>query len=768
MTFTETTTLSTYVENGAGSNTQSFTYTKQGGLDNTHYVYYDGTFSAPQVWAWVDDNTSCTTATAWPGDNMVKKDGKWYWEVPAGKPLPRMIIIHEGDNKIGGGDLTYVDKATYHQDGTYTPDGGDDPEPSDVKVYYKGSWNPVNVYIYKAGAGEGAPANGAWPGVAMTKESGKDYWSYTVPENLKTGAKVIFNNGSDQYPQDVQGQECGLDLNGKSMMYDGGTGWSEFSEGPQKPSITITPNGGTVKGSATITVVINNDATSISGTFNGSQLSLSNGSNSISVSRYLTSDGATGSLSVTATNDVGTTTASASFTRDDSTPVYDLTGDWRELSIYQVMVGSFQHGDGGASGYGDMWGPEGHRKNGNLRGIINALDYIKDLGMNAIWMTPIFDSTNGQGGEKLQATGYFCTNYFAVDPKFGTEAEFDELVRKAHEKGIYIILDGVFGHHGGVSTASPNGNWISTQDNTPNVRGSESGNIQFPGSLEYFKEVVRYWMNRGVDGWRLDQCYQVYQGGHNYWKELREEVEKVASERKARGEQWGTLGYMVGEDWTSAANITVTQQDGLKSVMDFDGKDNIVELGYGVGSIGWFLASDAAARGYRDSGVNPTLFLSNHDTARVGDFVDVNSRPEELMTRHAAVAAYSGPTCTYYGDEIGDKSGNGNPDNKARTSGRISGFNSNEQRVHDYVSKVFKARAANPALWRGTVERQQGTKYEVITKTDSQTGNKVVCIFSEIDTNVSIGGSGIDLINGGSVSGTVSVKAWIPAFIKLN
>ena len=152
------------------------------------------------------------------------------------------------------------------------------------------------------------------------------------------------------------------------------------------------------------------------------------------------------------------------------------------------MVGSFQHGDGGASGYGDMWGPEGHRKNGNLRGIINSLDYIKDLGMNAIWMTPIFDSTNGQGGEKLQATGYFCTNYFKIDPKFGTEDEFDELVRKAHEKGIYVILDGVFGHHGGVNQVSPGGNWISTQNNTPNVRGSESGNIQFPGSLERSEE----------------------------------------------------------------------------------------------------------------------------------------------------------------------------------------------------------------------------------------------------------------------------------------
>ena len=666
LTFTETTTLSTYVENAAGSNVQSFTYTKkQGGDEDEHYVYYDGTFSAPQVWAWIDGNTNCTAAGSWPGDNMTKKNGKWYWAVPSGKSVPKHIIIHEGDNKIGGGDLNYVDNATYHQDGSYTSKV-DDPT-------------------------------------------------------------------------------------------------------PQKPSITINPNGGTVKGSATITVVINNDATSISGTFNGKSLSLQNGSNNVSVSQYLTSDQATGSLSVSATNAQGTTTANVSFTRDDSTPVYEgnLTGDWRELSIYQVMVGSFQHGNGGASGYGDMWGPEGHRKNGNLRGIIDALDYIKDLGMNAIWMTPIFDSTNGQGGEKLQATGYFCTNYFKVDPKFGTEAEFDELVSKAHEKGIYIILDGVFGHHGGVNSASPSGKWIdSTTAN--NVRGTDAGNISYPGSLEYFKEVIRYWMNKGVDGWRLDQCYQVYQGGHNYWKDLREEVERVAQERRSRGEKWGTLGYMVGEDWTGAGSITVTQQDGLKSVMDFDGKDNLVKLENGVGSIGWLLASDAAGRGYRDSGVNPTIFLSNHDTSRVGDFADVNSRTNELITRHAAVAAYSGPTCTYYGDEIGDKSGNGNADNKARTSGRISGFNQNEQKVHDYTAKYFKARAANPALWRGTVSRQEGNKCEIITKTDSQTGNKVVCIFSETDQNVSIGGSGIDLINGGNVSGNVSVKAWIPAFIKMN
>ncbi len=676
LTFTSTTTLSTYVENNGASNVQSFTYTKKQQIidppvedEDEYYIYFDDTSKQDvAVWAWGTGDVNCTASGTWPGDRMTLKNGKYYWAVPSGKTTPTKVIIswgeHKDSEKAGGKDLEFVNKHTYKADGTH----------------------------------------------------------------------------------------------------------SLIEYGPQKPSISVSPAGGTVKGNSTIVVNIGNAATLITGTFNGRTMSLSNGDNNISVAGYL-NDGQSGNMSITASNAVGTTTFNASFTRDDSTPVVSLTGDWRELSIYQIMVASFQHGNSGASGYSDMWGPSGHRKNGNLRGIIESLDYIKDLGMNAIWMTPIFDSTNGLGGEKLQATGYFCTNYFKVDPKFGSEAEFDELIREAHSRGIYVILDGVFGHHGGVSAPSPNGKYIQTQDNTQNVRGTESGNIVFPGSLEYFKEVIRYWMERGVDGWRLDQCYQAYQGGHNYWKELRAEAEKVAAERKARGEQWGTLAYMVGEDWTSAGNITTTQQDGLKSVMDFDGKDKLVWMN-DMATAGSFLASNAAARGYRDSGVNPTVFLSNHDTDRVGDYVDINSNPKGLMARHAAVAAYSGPTCTYYGDEIGDKSGkaqsNGNPDNWARTSGRISGFNANEQKVHDYVAKVFKARSENPALWRGSAERRTQGSIEIITKTDSQTGNKVVVIFSPSDANVSIGGSGLDLINGGNVSSTVSVKAWVPAFIKMN
>lgn len=125
---------STYVMNDNGATTTKVVF--EGGdipgpdpdPSGDHYVYYDGTFSAPKVWAW-NSAGSCVTATAWPGDNMTQKDGKWYWEVPAGKSLPTQIIISDGNNnKIGGGDLDYVDKATYHQDGTNTPGG--DPTPT--------------------------------------------------------------------------------------------------------------------------------------------------------------------------------------------------------------------------------------------------------------------------------------------------------------------------------------------------------------------------------------------------------------------------------------------------------------------------------------------------------------------------------------------------------------------------------------------------------------------------------------------------------------
>ena len=128
------------------------------------------------------------------------------------------------------------------------------------------------------------------------------------------------------------------------------------------------------------------------------------------------------------------------------------------------MVESFVDGDA-SHNYGDGYGTSHHR--GDLRGIIDSLDYIKNAGMNAIWMTPVFDSHAGTPQDrlvgfdpvnlKLDATGYYTRDYFNIDPNFGTLADARELVDTAHAKGMYVFFDGVFGHHKGALEVSPTG-----------------------------------------------------------------------------------------------------------------------------------------------------------------------------------------------------------------------------------------------------------------------------------------------------------------------
>lgn len=132
--------------------------------------------------------------------------------------------------------------------------------------------------------------------------------------------------------------------------------------------------------------------------------------------------------------------------------------DQQSLTIYQVMVASFNRDTTATTpGYTAMWGPDNNRKDGNIAGVTAALDHIASIGANAIWLTPIFDSSKAKGGEKLRSTGYFANDYFAIDPHFGTPDDLRHLIDEAHARGLYVILDGVFGHHGGVTTPSPSG-----------------------------------------------------------------------------------------------------------------------------------------------------------------------------------------------------------------------------------------------------------------------------------------------------------------------
>lgn len=439
------------------------------------------------------------------------------------------------------------------------------------------------------------------------------------------------------------------------------------------------------------------------------------------------------------------------------------TDDCRELSIYQIMSAAFQRVETGVPGFTDMWGPEGHRTDGNIKGITASLDHIKGLGFNAIWLTPIFDTTNGLGGEKLQATGYFATDYFNIDPRFGTKEDFRELVNEAHRRGIHIILDLVAGHHGGNPAPSPSGLTICTEENTPNDLNFLQGNIKYPESLPFFKEVIRYWMDEfGVDGWRLDQCYQVCQGGHNYWKELREEAQAVASERKARGEEWGTLAYMVGEDWNEPDNIITTRQDGLKSVFDFERRNSLLWLSNGLHDI-IRAYTDPCLRGYGKD-VMPNLFVGNHDMERIGSYLpDVR----QLLFRYAVLAAYSGPVTFFYGDEFGLKDGEGNSNDRSRVSGRLTAETSEEQWLCDMTARLFRIRASHPAMWRGQCSFMLQDGALDIVKTDPFTGERIVIIMPVEDCQRNFPANTVDLLTDRDLGGTQQIAAYAPVIYTL-
>lgn len=559
--------------------------------------------------------------------------------------------------------------------------------------------------------------NTTWPGVEMSL-SGEDY-VYEFKEVSSVSLLITNSSGGKLCEKDIVLSSKGI----YRITKDG----AEKQTAPVPPAVAIPSTaylGGTFSMNVTSELPLIENTIYIGGI----SKTVTVGKNSFNVADFTDSEGIL-TVSGTLSNSAGSTPVSGKISVT-AKPENSLVSDWNELRIYQVMVSSFQDGDSSV-GYGTGYGPGPH--NGDLRGVINALDYIKSLGMNAIWLTPIFTS---DGNGQLDSTGYFCSDYFNVDPKFGGNAVFAELVEEAHKLGINIILDGVFGHHRstGVSKASPKGKYPSGGSNP----------VKYPDSLDYYKEVAQYWIeNYKIDGWRFDQCYQVglgdngkncNTGGHNYWYEIRTAIKESSAKNGVKGQDWGTLGYTVGEHWNGdAAQIQAGSVNpgsaggyGLQSCFDFPSRYKIVQMfateeSKGVSGISLsnleYVYSDYSKKGYtHPEGYYPNLFITNHDLVRFGNLINwkfsENRSSENYWKRHkialASVAAYSGPITVYYGDEYGmmtDGYYNGMNgwynDNIARDAGKISGFSSKEQDLHDYVSKLMQIRMENEVMWNG-------------------------------------------------------------------
>ncbi|WP_045461268.1 alpha-amylase family glycosyl hydrolase [Vibrio hyugaensis] len=402
-----------------------------------------------------------------------------------------------------------------------------------------------------------------------------------------------------------------------------------------------------------------------------------------------------------------------------------------QLRTYQIMVESFVDGDSNI-GHGTGYGTSHH--NGDLQGIIDSLDYIQDLGMNAIWLTPIFESQaiTGQDhwADRLDATGYFATDYFKIDPRFGDLETARTLVDEAHKRGLYVFFDGVFGHHKeGLIKPSPLGLLPSGSSNP----------VDYPASLDFYKEVATYWVKElKIDGWRLDQAYQV---PTDAWTQIRKAVDEASQSvtyTNADGEQVNPLGYMVAEIWKGESEIAsdaygAADEPALCSAFDFPMRYRVVETlavnesGVGGRGVDW-LDNGYQTHNQYPSHAQPNLMIGNHDLVRFGDLLqrgglaDVNDA--EYWQRHKAAfafqAAYTGPITLYYGDEIGDqvdgfaaKEDNNTcavrgvcDDHVARSSAKIEGvtatLDANQVDLKNYVKSLMDMRAAHPALYQGS------------------------------------------------------------------
>lgn len=644
----------------------------------------------------------------------------------------------------------------------------------------------------------------SWPGISLNGEESETDYVYTFEGVSSVNILITNSSGGKLCSSNMALSEKGI--------YRITQSGAELQKEPEPP-LVIVPSKAYLGSTFAINVQSDVSLTENTISINGTQKIVQIGRNVFTVSDFLTAPG-TISVSGSVSNSVGTTPVSSTITIEEK-PVTTLVSDPNELRIYQVMVASFQDGDP-SIGYTQMWGPENQLKGGDLQGIINAVPYIKELGCNAIWMTPIF---NSNGDSKLDATGYFAYDYFNIDPKFGTMEKFDELVKVCHDEGIAVILDGVFGHNKGTVAPSPNRTGIKNPGITPDTVNPVNYATN-PNSIKYYSDVASYWITEHkIDGWRFDQCYQVSlgenakgttsdncnTGGHNYWYDIRKVVEEAASSNGTKGVDWGTLGYMVGEHWRGDASLiqrgTVASGNskgyGLNSCFDFPAYYQVVQafaqeyntpdkstenITTGLS----YLYKTYDEKGYsckEDDGTYetyyPNFMLTNHDLFRIGDLInwkyndgfDSDDYAKRNMVLLAAQAAYSGPITIYYGDEIADHnatttSGWGR-DNVARSTGKISGFSEREQKVHDWTQKCLYARANHEALWNGSNEQIIGEKDFYVAKKVG--GGETIYIAFNYNASSSkefnISGNGEDLISGGTFTDSVTVPALSAMYI---
>ncbi|MBD2456063.1 glycoside hydrolase family 13 protein [Nostoc sp. FACHB-87] len=366
-------------------------------------------------------------------------------------------------------------------------------------------------------------------------------------------------------------------------------------------------------------------------------------------------------------------------------------------------------------------------KGGDLWGILEGLDYIQSLGINAIYFTPIFQSASNHR--------YHTHDYYQVDPLLGGNEAFKELLEAAHQRNIKVVLDGVFNHSSrgffffhdvlengphspwvnwfkihGWPLSAYNGDFPANYEGWADNRALPAFNHNNPEVREYIMEIAEYWMKFGIDGWRLDVPFEVKAPG--FWQEFRERVKAINPEAYIVGEVWGD-----SREWLDG-----TQFDGVMNYL-FAGPTIAFTAGDRV------VLEQVQSRDYQPY---PPLFaaeyatkiqellqlypweiqltqlnlLASHDTARLMTIAGGDKASIELST--LLLLTFPGAPSIYYGDEVG-LPGAIDPDSR-----RGFPLEANwDQEILQTHRQLIEIRHAYPALRTGDYQvlYAQGTLY---------------------------------------------------------
>lgn len=354
--------------------------------------------------------------------------------------------------------------------------------------------------------------------------------------------------------------------------------------------------------------------------------------------------------------DSQTTTSEPTTEATLSTP-YPETRITKEDIIYFIMVDRFADSDPSDNL------PDVDKENmrayqgGDLQGIIEKLDYIEDLGATAIWLTPIME--NGPNGYH----GYWIYDFYKVDPHFGDIEVFKELVDKAHEKGIKVILDYIVNHTGYDSpwlTDPDKKDWF--HDNVTISNWKDKSEIENgwlaglpdldqsnPEVSSYFIENALWWIEEtGIDGFRLDTVRHV---PHTFWQSF----------SKAIKEKYPDF-FLMGEVWDeNPKTLESYHQDGIDSITNYS-LFNGIENGFNSLANMFSLANALdKEKAFTHPELN-AIFIDNHDNSR---FMSLNPRMSAEYTMQALTFLYSYPAIpvVYYGTELG-MAGGYDPENR--------------------------------------------------------------------------------------------------------